>query len=203
MPLRLPEPGSFERKLKAVQLPAASLLRLSKYPDTEPWWSRGLYRFDGPHADEPGSFGTCYASERLDVAFAESVIHDDAWFRNGRLELPRSALHSRRLVWLQRPARPELVLADLSGKALKALGLNNDISAGSDYTLPIAWARAIHDASPAWDGIRYVSRQHNEGFAVALFERSRVTVARVRKLNPRQLDRLCDEFQIAAVADAG
>ena len=47
---------------------------------------------------------------------------------------------------LHRPAKPELVPADLTGKALKTLGLNNDISAGSDYAVPMAWAKAIHEA---------------------------------------------------------
>ncbi len=47
-------------------------------------------------------------------------------------------LRSRHVVKLHRPAKPVLVLADLTGKPLKTLGLNNDISAGNDYTRPIA-----------------------------------------------------------------
>lgn len=35
-----------------------------------------------------------------------------------------------------------------------------------DYTVPVAWARTIHKADPKWDGIRYVSRQHNDGYAL-------------------------------------
>jgi len=50
-----------------------------------------------------------------------------------------------------------LVLADLTGAAIKSLGLNNDISASVDYPASQAWARAIHDPSPRWDGTRYVS----------------------------------------------
>ena len=34
------------------------------------------------------------------------------------------------------------------------------------------WAQAIHDASPHWDGVRYVSRQMNRGVAYAIFDRS-------------------------------
>ena len=64
------------------------------------------------------------------------------------------------------------MLADLTGAALKALGLNNDISASGDYTTSQAWARAIHGSSPRWDGIRYVSRQ---------------------------VDDLCDRFNVTAV----
>ena len=51
------------------------------------------------------------------------------------------------VVRLRCERRKTLVLADLTGAALKSLGLNNDISASSDYTASQAWARAIHDAS--------------------------------------------------------
>jgi hypothetical protein len=172
---------------------------LSKFPKAEPWWSRGAFRFDGPRARAAGSFGTCYAAADLSVAFCESVIHDDAWFRNGRHEVFESELRRRHIVLLQRRGKPELVLADLTGKALKTLGLNNDISAGSDYTESMAWAKAIHEADPKWDGIRYVSRQRNDAFAVALFERSAVSKGRTRKLDGKLLDRLCDEFRVVAV----
>jgi hypothetical protein len=108
-------------------------------------------------------------------------------------------LISRQIVRLHRPSRPELVLADLTGKALKTLGLNNDISASDDYTVSMAWARAIHDADPKWDGIRYVSRQQNNRFAVALFERCGVTKAGSDKLAGRQLDDLCEEFGVVVI----
>ena len=62
-----------------------------------------------------------------------------------------------------------------------------------------AWARAIHDASPRWDGIRYVSRQMNKGFAFAIFERTGLRKLQTRKLLPRELDELCDRFNVAAV----
>ncbi len=63
----------------------------------------------------------------------------------------------------------------------------------------MAWARAIHAADVKWDGIRYVSRQHNGGFAVALFERSGVTWSGARKLQGEELDRLCDLFDVVAL----
>jgi hypothetical protein len=194
--LRKPEPGAFEHLLQEVWIEATSLVRLSKFPKTEPWWSRGVYRFDGPVLGSPGSFGTCYAADNMATAFAESVIHDDAWFRNGRYQVLGEELNKRHVVRLHRPRQPELVLADLTGKALKALGLNNDISAGSDYELPMQWALAIHGADAKWDGIRYVSRQCNDGFAVALFERSGVEKDRSRKLEGTLLAALCKEFGV-------
>ena len=196
---RLPEPGTFEHRLQEARVQAGTLLRLSRFPHTEPFWSRGRYRFDGPPAGTASSFGTCYAADDIAVAFCESVIHECAWFRNGRYEIALAELTSRHVVQLQRPANPELVLADLTGGALKALGLNNDISAGNDYSAPMAWAKAIHDADPKWDGIRYVSRQHNDRYAVALFERSAVTKARSHTLAGKALDRLCDAFSVVAI----
>ena len=91
------------------------------------------------------------------------------------------------------------MLADLTGEPLKALGLDNDISAINEYTVPQHWARAIHDASPGWDGVRYVSRQMNKGFAYAIFDRSALLKLSVVRLTARQIDVLCDRFNVAAV----
>ena len=197
MPLRTPDPGTFEKLLSEVRIPASSLVRLSKYPATEPHWSKGRYRFDGP--DGPGGFGTTYAADSLGVAFCESVIHECSWFSGGKYNVPMADLTARHIIELARPSKPELVLANLTGRALKKLGLNNDISASDDYAIPMAWARAIHDCNAKWDGILYVSRQHNDCKAVALFERSAVVVARRTKLRGKTLDDLCDEYQVVAV----
>ena len=110
-----------------------------------------------------------------------------------------SELTERSALRLRCERRKTLVLADLTGAALKSLGLNNDISASSDYTASQAWARAIHDASTRWDGIRYVSRQMNKGFAYAIFERSGLVKLRAGKLKARQVDKLCDRFNVSAV----
>ena len=67
------------------------------------------------------------------------------------------------------------------------------------YTASQAWARAIHGACPRWDGIRYVSRQMNKGFAYAIFERSGLRKLRAEKLKARQVDDLCDRFNVTAV----
>jgi hypothetical protein len=49
--LRRPELGSFEDLLRPTRIEVASLVRLSRYPATEPYWSAGVYRFDDP---DPG-----------------------------------------------------------------------------------------------------------------------------------------------------
>ena len=199
MSLRLPEPGSFEDLLRPVRVEVASLLRLSRHPATEPYWSMGVYRFDDPEPAGEGAFGTCYTASSIEVAFAESVIHESGWFVDGRHEVPAAELTERWAVRFDCPRRKTLALADLTGVALKSLGLNNDISASADYTMSQAWARAIHSASTRWDGIRYVSRQMNQGFACAIFERSGLVKLQVEKLKARQVDELCDRFNVTAV----
>ncbi len=197
--LRLPEPGSFEDLLRPVRIEVASLVRLSRHPATEPYWSAGVYRFDDPESGRAGAFGTCYTASSIEVAFAESVIHESGWFVGGSYEVPAAELTERSVVRFACPRRKTLVLADLTGAALKSLGLNNDISASADYTASQAWAQAIHDTARHWDGIRYVSRQMNKGFAYAIFERSGLLKLRAEKLKARQVDELCDRFNVTAV----
>jgi hypothetical protein len=197
--LRLPELGSFEDLLRPTRIEVASLVRLSRYPATEPFWSAGASRFDDPDPDGADAFGTCYTASTLEVAFAESVIHECGRFVGGSYEVPAAELTERSVVRFAGERRKTLVLADLTGAALKALGLNNDISASADYTTSQAWAQAIHGASSRWDGIRYVSRQMNKGFAYAIFERSGLRKLRAEKLKARQVDYLCDRFNVTAV----
>jgi hypothetical protein len=197
--LRLPEPGSFEDLLRPARIEVTSLVRLSRHPATEPYWSAGVYRFDDPEPGRAGAFGTCYTASSIEVAFAESVIHESGRFVGNSYEVPAAELTERSVVRFACQRRKTLVLADLTGAALKSLGLNNDISASADYTASQAWAQAIHDASPRWDGIRYVSRQMNKGFAYAIFERSGLLKLRAEKLKARQVDELCDRFNVTAV----
>ena len=199
MSLRPPEPGTFEGLLRPVRVEVASLVRLSRLPATEPYWSAGVYRFDDPDPGRVGAFGTCYTASTVEVAFAESVIHESGRFVGGSYEVPAAELTARSIVRFICHGRKSLALADLTGHALKSLGLNNDISASSKYIMSQAWAQAIHGASTRWDGIRYVSRQMNRGFAYAIFERSGLRKLRVEKLKARQVDALCDRFNVTVV----
>lgn len=199
MSLRLPERGTFEDQLRPVRIEVASLVRLSRHSSTEPYWSAGVYRFDDPDPGRTGGFGTCYTASAVEVAFAESVIHESGRFVGGAYEVPTAELTERSVVHFACDRRKTLVLADLTGAALKALGLNNDISASADYSASQAWAQAIHDADPRWHGIRYISRQMNKGFAYAIFERSGMRRLRAEKLKVSQLDALCDRFNVVAV----
>ena len=72
----------------------ASLVRLSRHPSGEPYWSVGVYRFDDPDSDRAGAFGTCYTASKIEVAFAESVIHESGRFVSGAYEVPLAELTS-------------------------------------------------------------------------------------------------------------
>ncbi len=96
--LRRPEPGSFESLLSPARIEIASLLRLSRHPTSEPHWSTEVYRFDGPDPDHPGAFGTCYAASSIEVAFAESVIHESGRFVGDTYEVPFAELTERSVV---------------------------------------------------------------------------------------------------------
>jgi hypothetical protein len=194
--LRKPEPGTFEHLLRPVEVSARSMVRLSRRPQTEPWFGRSASgRFDDPF----GRFGVCYAAADESTAFAETIVHDAALFQGGQYVVMTGDLTSRWVVTLRRPRRAKLRLADLTGDALKALGLNNDISATDDYTRTQAWARAIHEADAGWDGIRYISRQLNDSHCFAVFERSGASKHAAVKLEGALLDDLCTRFGVVAV----
>lgn len=199
MPLRRPETGSFEGKLVEVSISASNLVRLSRFPASEPYWSKGVYRFDDPNSNQSECFGVTYAASSVAAAFAESILHESSRFRNGFFEVPSAELRGRHVVSYRRPGRQRLLLADLTGRALKAIGLNNDISATDDYTIPQLWSRAIHDANKKWDGIRYVSRQRNDCFAYAIFARSGLRVISTVPIASADLDALCDEYNVVEI----
>ncbi|QPI52099.1 RES family NAD+ phosphorylase [Massilia antarctica] len=145
------------------------LLRLSRFPATEPYWGKSkAYRFDDPAE----VFGVTYAALMLDVAFAETILHQSGQFSDGAWFIDEKNIAARHIVGYQRPNKPLLALVNLTGSCLKALGLNNDLCSSDDYTDSMLVSASLHDQLPDVDGIMYVSRQMNTGRAVALFERS-------------------------------
>lgn len=103
------------------------------------------------------------------TAFAESVLHDQTATRGG-FDVATTELDAR---WIVRfTGRAKLHVANLTGAALKRLGLDGRISTEVPYDIPQAWSAAIASHPDAPDGIAYVSRHHNSGIAVALFDRS-------------------------------
>lgn len=161
-------------ELDFCQVDVAGLLRLSLQPGTEPWWgATGRYRFDDPAR----VFGVTYAADTLAVAICETILHTVGDHRAGQWWLDRSTVARRAIVHYVHPTQTHLRLVDLSGMALKRLGLDNDVSASDDYAPTQQLSGAIHAQVPEADGIRYVSKQLNTQLAVALFERSGVRAA--------------------------
>lgn len=195
MAVRPPDPDGCTGLLHEIRMPVHSLIRFSTMPANEPWWSHDRFRFDGS-AQGPSPFGTCYAAESLLAAFAETVIHDCEWFRFGAYRMSKEQILSRHIVEFARPHRPLLSLANLTGPALKAMGLNNDVSAGAHYEATQFWAQIIHRTDQRCDGLLYVSRQCNDARAIALFERSRVRVARSKPLSMGLATEFCQLFGV-------
>jgi hypothetical protein len=200
--LRQPEADTFERHVSLVDWPTTQMWRLSKFPATEPFFGRsGRYRFDDPaaHTAAGADYGVLYVAQDPETAFCESVIHEGSLFRNGSFEVAKSALAERSLVAFKHPTKNVLSFVDMTGDALKALGLNNDISAGDDYVIPQHWSKAIHDALPDVDGIRYVSRQRNDCYCFAVFDRSELISDSWAPLTDGDTAMLCERFNVKAV----
>ena len=63
----------------------------------------------------------------MEVAFAETAIHESGRHVAGSFEVPVVELTARAVVRFACARRKFLVLADLTGVALKSSGLNNDM----------------------------------------------------------------------------
>lgn len=201
--LRRPKAGTFEAHLHTVQISTDDMWRLSRFPTTEPWWAvNARYRFDdAAGANGRASFGVLYVGHTHDVAFAESIIHENSLFnaKAGRFEVAQADLYGRSLVSFRHPTRKRLTLVDLTGDALKRLGLNNDISAGSRYRVPQLWSSAIHAARPDADGLRFCSRQLNNDYCYAIYDRSGLEKDDFAALPDDLVDRLCTRFNVTPV----
>lgn len=196
MALRTPEPGTFEHLLRPVEVSLTRVVRLSRRPLTEPWFGTSRSgRFDDPKR----LFGVCYTADHTATAFTETVVHESSLFEAGQFLVMRGDLVGRFVTTYRQPRRRKLRLADLTGEALKVLGLNNDLSATDDYDQTQAWSRAIHDADLSWDGLRYVSRQLNDRHCYAIFERSVLLKNHAVPLKGAVLDNLCTRFNIASL----
>ena len=175
-------------------------MRLTKFPHTEPWWGKAaLARFDDPLQ----SYGVTYVTEHLEVAFAETILHEQANFTNGEWLVDWSSIDQRWICYYTRPDPTlKLKLLDLTGKNLKLLGLNNDVCASDQYSDSQALSRAIHEQLPEADGIYYVSRQVNTNCATALFERcdARKGAASVKLTGHPLYSQLINDFNVTIYA---
>lgn len=168
-PLALPPSDIHLRTLTIRQVRPEHLVRVSRYDTGEPHFGRtATQRFDDAHADVTLRFGTCYLGFRLDVAFAESVLHNLSPDALG-FKVPLAEVTTRFALSFKGPKA--LNVAVLCGAPLLTLGGHGEISGTSDYTVPQAWASALAGHPANVDGFIYMSRRFTDQPAVVLFER--------------------------------
>lgn len=163
--------------LATADVAVSTLWRISRHSSGEPFFGRSAgNRFDDRSPVKSRRFGTCYCGFDLPTAIAETVLHDEIAQR-GQFSLAYSQVDGRQLV---RFAGDRLVLADLTGVALKTLGADGSISTVTPYSLPQRWAMAVHRHPQHVDGILYVSRHLNDRKAAVVFERARARLGTAR-----------------------
>jgi RES domain len=169
-PLRLPPSDLHGINIETIQVSVASLYRISKYASGEPYFGRSAgNRFDDRSRPPSKRFGTCYLGLSLQVAIAETVLHD-LMPEGGHFVVPPDELESKQVVRFQGGA---LKLAKLAGTALKRIVGSSEISMIFPYDLPQAWAMALHSHPAKVDGLLYMSKQVNDEQAVVIFNRAR------------------------------
>lgn len=170
MSLKPPPRALSSLSLATRTVPASALYRVSRFASGEPFFGRtASNRFDDRSLARGGRFGTCYFGLDLQTAIAETVLHDAVAVR-GKFSVPWDELASRQLVRLKGGA--PLVLADLTGVALKTLGGEGSLSTITPYRLAQSWAMAVHRHPQQVDGILYMSRHLNDRQAVVVFDRA-------------------------------
>lgn len=169
-PLRPPPSDLHRINLETVQVQVADLYRISKYDSGEPYFGRSAgNRFDDHSRPPSKRFGTCYLGLSLQVAIAETVLHD-LMPEGGHFVVPPDELESKHVVRFQGGT---LKLAKLTGTALKRIVGSSEISTIFPYDLPQAWAMALHAHPEKIDGLLYMSKQVNDEQAVVIFNRAR------------------------------
>lgn len=163
----------------------SSLVRVSGYQTGEPHFNRGgAGRFDHPLSSKRRPYGTCYLALDLVTAIAETVLHEEDP-EDGQFLIAESELLRRFVVHFS--SNQKLVLADLTGAALKTTIGSSAICALAASESSQAWGHAIYNHPRKVDGILYMSRHVNDRLAVVVFQRAR------RKLTGARVEPLVDE----------
>ncbi len=181
--------------LPVTGLDPVRLVRISAATTGEPYFGRsGANRFDDPGcAIGKPEYGSCYLALGLDVAIAESLLHDEVpdngKFRIAGTTISRSFVH--------RFSGKPLRLLDLTGPLLKRLDGNADLAGTCAYAMTQQWALAVYRNPKEFDGFMYMSRHLNTGKAVLLFDRAGSKLQSAPKPPP-----LLAEPQFATIAAA-
>lgn len=112
---------------------------------------------------------TLYAADSLDGALSETIFHDVP-ARGPEKTVRRLSLLSSVLSTLA--AVRDLTLVRLHGYGLLKIGVSRSElieSRAVAYGRTVAWARALHACDHRIDGLVWVSRQHDDAYAMVLF----------------------------------
>lgn len=156
--------------LTLVRIDPSALVRVTRHSSGEPYFGQtGAMRFDDYRKPAANRFGTCYLGTTLSVAVAETILHNEIPIQ-GKFSVSTDSIRARRVVSF---TGNTLILADLTGAALKRSGADSSLSSIADYALPQKWSVAIHGRLENVDGFVYMSRHLNTHQAVVLFDRAK------------------------------
>jgi hypothetical protein len=145
-------------------------VRISQHPAGEPYFAAsGANRFDAPGclAGTP-EFRACYFGFSLEVAVAESLLHDEIPV-DGAFRFSLAALEQR---YVHRFSGKMLRVLDLTGATLKRLSGHADLAGTASYAVTQQWSLAVYRNPLNFDGFLYMSRHLNTERAVVLFDRA-------------------------------
>lgn len=140
-----------------------------------------------PAADalpDVGHFDVCYFGTTPEAAFVETFLRRRG--RPGRKDVGLADRDARRLATVHVSA--PLRLVDLRGPGLARAHLDASVATVRDYRLPQAVARVVWRHPGRYAGIVYHARHDPSCHAVALFDRTRATLAVTR------IERLDDDL---------
>jgi hypothetical protein len=148
-------------------------------------------RWDAP----VGEFGVCYLAEEPYVAFAETFLRVPGIFSVGEEDLGVRSVARFHVV---QPIR----LVAFHGAGLAKVGATAAVCSGP-HEVSRAWSLALHAHPDEVDGIRYRARHDDDGFAVALFDRSGASIEWVNSAGLMdegfrvELGRILDRYELA------
>jgi hypothetical protein len=169
-PLGSPPDELRNERFGKLYFPPERLVRVSTYHTGEPYFgASGRNRFDAPGAmSGAAEFSVCYLGSDLEVAIAESVLHDEVPV-NGSFQLTCDHIDNHYALYFGGRA---LHLLNLTGPLLKRLGGSADLAGTSTYAITQQWSHAVYSNPSRYDGFVYMSRHLNSRRAVALFDRA-------------------------------
>ncbi len=126
-------------------------------------------RFHPLHTLRNDSVSTLYGSDTLDGALSETVFHNIP-VRGRQRSLRHASLRS--LLFSTLAPRRDLKLAQLHGYGLRRLSLTRRQlieTESKQYPKTRRWGEALHRSNLRFDGLIWVSRQHDTSLAIVLF----------------------------------